>query len=136
MSLCLQQSLAVTGGATESVMPKIDAWLQESADHWDALQFVASRKDMDRYWSVVDFLLCEICPEERAACLRFYADKGPRLVDMRSTRLIACHEAKIIVFLEVCYAAHCEQRRLSWRAATEIVREVSSACVDGDAPWR
>jgi len=122
LALCLSQSLDITGGATESVMPRIDAWLQESADHWDALQFVASRKDMDRYDSVVDFLLCEICPEERAACMRFYAGNGKRLADIRSAEIIARYEARILLFLDVCYAAHCEQRRLSWRSAIEVVK--------------
>ena len=51
----IKQSLAPTGGATESVFPQIDALLGGETDYQEALEYVAARKKMDRYRSVVDF---------------------------------------------------------------------------------
>jgi hypothetical protein len=125
----LRQTPEISGGSTgaRSVLVLAEAWLNESTDHWNALQFVASRKDMARYDSVLDFVLCEVCVEERAACLRFYEGRGGNLASIRSERLIAYYDAKVLVFLEVCYAAHCERRRLSWSRAVQIVEEIEKA---------
>jgi len=129
MTLCLSQSqsLEISGGSTDSCLPLVDAWLNESSDHWNALAFVARRKDMNRYRSVCDFLLAEIVTEERAACLRFYDGRGAPLREIRNARTIAVYEARILVFLEVCHAAHCQERALSWPKARQIVAELVAA---------
>lgn len=127
MSLSLRQAPEITGGSTgeglDCALPRVAAWLNQSSDHWGALEFVAARKDMERYRSVVDFILCEVCPDERAACERFYAGRGGILVAIRSAKTIAYYEARCMLFLEICYAAHCEQRRVSWAAAVAFVNE-------------
>lgn len=70
--------LMVTGGATDSIFPAVDSLLNEP-DIQKGLEFVASKKDMHRYHSMVDFLFCEIFIEHRDACFRFYDDKGKAL---------------------------------------------------------
>jgi len=125
-TLCLRQELSISGGSSESCLPLVEAWLNESTDHWNAFSFVARRKDMDRYHSICDFLLCEIVTEERSSCFRFYNDRGRQLREIRSARQIAYYEAKILVFLEVCYAAFCQERRLSWRDAVRCVEELAA----------
>ncbi len=76
-SLCLEfsQQLALTGGLSESVFPKIDLLLQEG-EYQEALQFIASRKSMERYQSMVDFILCEIFVQFRKDCFKYYEGTG------------------------------------------------------------
>ncbi len=79
MSLSLQLrhslSLELIGGAAASVFPLVDELLLE-INYQEALQFVASRKSMNRYRSMVDFLLCEIFVQFRKDCFKFYEGKG------------------------------------------------------------
>lgn len=77
LSLQLRHSLSLEliGGAAASVFPLVDVLLLE-INYQEALQFVASRKSMNRYRSMVDFLLCEIFVQFRKDCFRFYEGRG------------------------------------------------------------
>lgn len=129
MSLDLQQTLSVTGGITgeDTVFPAVSAWLNESSDRFQALSFVARRKNMDRYRSVTDFLLCEIVPSLRSACFRFYDGRGRPLRSIAQPELLAYLEAKILAFLEICYASHCQARALTWSQAVTVLSELEAA---------
>lgn len=71
------QALQLLDGATESIFPQVEALLLNSVEYQHALEYVAVRKKMGRYMSVVDFLFCELHPKWRMACQRFYLGNGP-----------------------------------------------------------
>lgn len=98
LALVQRQEMDIAGGTTgaQSVLVRAEAWLHESADHWNALEFVASRKDMARYDSVLDFVLCEIIPQERYACRQFYEGRGGNLASVRSERMIAYEDSRLL----------------------------------------
>ncbi len=105
--------LDVSGGVTQSVLKKSEAWLQASSKHQRALKHVARRKDMERYRSVLDFVLCELFPEHQAPCRRFYAGKGPRLVELESSEEIERLDTAILRFLAFCWK-HKENGQANW----------------------
>ncbi|MEK7575102.1 MAG: hypothetical protein AAB511_02640 [Patescibacteria group bacterium] len=78
MTQSLRQELQVSGGLTGSIFPKVDALLEQT-DFQLALQHVASRKNMERYRSMVDFLFCEIFKQFQRQCFLYYYEDGPQL---------------------------------------------------------
>jgi hypothetical protein len=125
LSLCLglglRHSLSISGGNTDSIFPAVERWLNDDADHYEALQFLACRKDMDRYQSVIDFIFCEVNPETRRRCFAYYDGKGPAAREIYSEAAKARYEAHMLRMLRLAYAAFCEKRRLSWSGALAII---------------
>jgi len=115
------EQLQLSGGATTSIFPLVEAWLQESTDHWNALRAVSSRKIDDGFWSIVDFIFVGVFPKFRRACFRFYSGDGPVLHEMISEPERRYFERKMLAFLEVAYAAFSEKRRLSWSGTFELM---------------
>lgn len=133
MHLALVQTyrleVRIEGGATgdETVFPAVAEWLAEDSDHWNAFKAIKDRKVTARYRSLMDFILCEVCPTERPACVRFYRGKGPRLIHLRTEKQLRYLESRIMLFLTIAYEAFCQQRALSWTAAREMVNEICAA---------
>ena len=115
------EQLAIAGGASSSVFPVVEAWLQESTDHWNALRVISARKIDSGYRSVVDFILALVCPSLREPCFAFYEGKGHALRDMVTEIERRYYERRCIAFLEIAYAVFSEKRRLSWSEAIELV---------------
>ncbi|MBI2395519.1 MAG: hypothetical protein HYV09_38490 [Deltaproteobacteria bacterium] len=124
--LDLRQELSRTGGMTgeQTVFPAVERWLAEDRDHYRAFEILKARKSTRRYRSLMDFLLCEVCPSEWPACNACYRDRGPQLRVLRTTRQIRLLESKLLLFLTVAYEAYCQKRALSWKQAVEMVDEV------------
>lgn len=118
--------IEITGGASgaQTVFPAVEEWLEEDSDRYRAFEIIKGRKSAGRYRSLMDFLLCEVCPSEREACVRYYRDEGPQLRFIRSERQLRFLESKLLLFLTLAYEAYCQKRRLSWRKAVEIVDEI------------
>lgn len=114
MQLEVKLALMTCGGMTASIFPEAEAWLEAEADHRHALQFVASRKSMDRYHSVMDFLFCELFIGYRYRCFRFYDRKGPQLRDIITVEQLLFYSKALLYALELAYVAYQEKRRLSW----------------------
>ena len=112
--LQIQEVLPVSGGMTESVLKKSEAWLLAKYDHQEALHLVARRKKEMSYWSLMDFILCEIFLEHRNACFRFYAGTGPKLEDTVSKEELKRLDALLLKGLKVAYQLFRENRRMSW----------------------
>ena len=108
------QWVEIVGGTTESIFPQVEAMLQGSDDYQRALEFVAARKKMERYHSVIDFLFCELHPEWRTACRRFYAGKGPQLKDQITAEQLVDFNERLLKAIEVAHDMFCEQRCKSW----------------------
>ncbi len=126
MSMCMEvrQALELVGGATNSIFPQVEALLL-SGDYMESLEFVASRKNMDRYVSVMDFFFCELNPQWQRPCRRYYAGMGPRLADMISAQRLMEHTNQLLVALEVAKKCLDEERRVSWGWFREEVKEAS-----------
>lgn len=132
MNLCLVQRIAqaqrvqldqltIAGGAADSVLPLVEAWLGESTDHWNALRAISRQKADPGYRSVVDFVLVSVCPSLKHACFAFYEGDGPPLRDIATEAERRYYERRVLAFLELAYAAFQAKRRLSWSSAVEMV---------------
>lgn len=134
MNLCLSQHqvqssrqhlqldlLAIAGGAAASVFPLVEAWLQETTDHWNALRDISKRKVDSGFHSVVDFILVSVCPSYRRSCFAYYEGEGLPLRDLVTESERRYLERRMLAFLEVAYAAFSSKRRLSWEAAVAVV---------------
>ncbi len=98
MSLSLRHELRPAYGS--SIFPDVDRLLNETR-YQQGLAFVGSRKNMDRYRSMVDFLFCELFPEYRPGCFRYYRGKGPLLKELITDRQRQAFEAQMLHALEV-----------------------------------
>jgi hypothetical protein len=112
--LSQRQRLSVSGGATETVFPQVERWLEE-VDHLRSLRAVAHRapRALD-YRSLVDLLLCEACPEHRPACRAFYDGEGPRLSEVAGPRALASAEARLLSFLALAHDAWRREESVRW----------------------
>ena len=121
LSVSLMQRLSPIGGGTESVFPKVEGLMQD-AEYQQALEFVASRKSMSRYHSMVDFLFCEIFVQYRTDCFKFYDGRALRLIEMVnagrvSQMQLTWFEQVLVHGLELAKKAFVEERdrpRYSW----------------------
>ena len=104
----------LVGGATSSIFPRAEAMLLHSPDFQNALEYVAARKKMERYTSVMDFLFCEIYSDWSRACFLYYDHKGPTLRDVIPTDQIEKFDRRLVIALQVAYQHLTEQRRVSW----------------------
>jgi hypothetical protein len=118
-NLC--QELRLVGGTTDSIFPEVEALLQASADIQQALDYVAGRKNADRYESVVDFLFCELHTEYRSACFRFYLSRKEPLRDLITAAQRQVFAWELCQALALAYQVHCEKRRLGWEAFRQEV---------------
>lgn len=108
------QSLDVIGGATLSIFRQAESWLLAHADHQRALEYVARRKNMEKYHSMMDFLFCEVFVKYQKDCFRYYEGKGPLLKEMISQEQIDRYDTVLLEALKIAYQAFCEQRKVSW----------------------
>jgi hypothetical protein len=120
MSMGLRQSqLQVTGGLSQTVFPRIDQLLISDSENQKAIKWVARNKDMNRYRSIVDFILCEMQPRFRPSCFRFYKDKGPPLRDMLDADVLFVIEDDLIRGLKTARCWMEEARKASWKQLRE-----------------
>jgi hypothetical protein len=125
--LAVIYSLQICGGATLSIFPQVEALLLGSRDYVNALEYVASRKKMSRYQTVIDFLFCELHPEWRLACRRCYGGNGPQLKDQITPDQLVEFSERLLKAIEVAYELFCEQRRKNWGWYREKVEEAIRA---------
>jgi len=122
----LAQTLCAVGGATDSIFPQVEALLLSDVDYQRALEFVGSRKDMDRYRSMVDFLFCEIFTQYRYACFKYYKGKGRLLRYMITIEQWFFFNNVLLKALEIAYQRFTEKRATSWIAfRKEVLGQVA-----------
>lgn len=84
LSLSLRQELRLTGGYSETIFPHAERMLNIS-EVLSALKYVACRKQMDCYCSVMDFFFCEFAGEPWIKrCKQFYDGNGKQLQEILS----------------------------------------------------
>ena len=119
----MRQEMNLAGGATSSVFPSVERWLDADADRMRALEFVSSRKNMDRYQSVMDFLFCEIFFDQQRRCFNYYKGKGGQLKDFASRTEIAQWQRVLLIAVKHAYRMYCEKRVTSWTTfRAEVLR--------------
>jgi|GEM_PF-2531244 len=130
LTLEIRQTLALVGGATESIFTGAESLLLSSGRVQEALQYVARRKSMDRYRSTMDFLLCELFPEHQPGCWRFYAGKGPQLKKLLTAEEVLVFDGRLIAVLVHALAISREHDlglrkpgRVSWGTLRKEVRD-------------
>lgn len=121
--LAIHQALQLTGGATETVFPQVEALLLNDREYQKALEYVAARKKHDRYESLMDFLFCELHPTYRFACWRYYAGNGPQLKELLTPEQLLAYNDRLLRALEVAITLFKEQRCKSWGLYRQEVEE-------------
>ena len=114
LAMQIRQCLVLVGGATESIFPQVEALLLGETDYQGSLEYVAARKKMDRYRSMMDFLFCELYLEWRMSCRRYYAGNGPQLREQITPAQLVEYNRRLLVALEVAHEAFVQQRRKTW----------------------
>lgn len=99
------QLLQVQVGKSWSIFPLTDEALEDTT-HQEAIQYVAGRKNMDRYRSVIDFLFCELFIQWQYACFKFYDETGPQLNEILSEEEIAHYDLKLVAALKMATVKH------------------------------
>ncbi|MFA6006993.1 MAG: hypothetical protein WC764_04700, partial [Candidatus Paceibacterota bacterium] len=92
-----------------------------------ALEYVAARKNMNVYHSMVDFLFCELYPKWRGSCMRFYLGRGPLLKELLGSEQIEDFDKKLTTALTVARTLFREQRCNSWSRYRFEVKKVLQA---------
>lgn len=122
--------LELIGGFTPAtIFPKTEEKLN-STEYQKALKFVAKRKDMKRYWSVMDFLFCESFPEWRFHAFRYYNDEGPALIDHKGFTNEKQEAYDTILcdgVLELCKRSFNDERLTSWTAIIQSFEQICHA---------
>ena len=95
----IQIQTVINGGVTESIFPKVEKRLNGKS--LEALQFVASKKNMDKYKSVIDFFFCEIFPDWQDECFAFYKNNGCNLKKMLTPEEVASYESWLLIALDI-----------------------------------
>lgn len=114
IKLELRIEISIGGGATSTIFPEVETRLLICGDYQRALEYIASRKRMDKYRSIIDFLFCELHPAWRTACRLYYQGRGPLLKYMITPAQHADANQRMLVSLDVAYQQYCEKRRKSW----------------------
>lgn len=124
MLALIQNHEHIVGGATDSIFPAVEEWLQDDGDRYKAFTRLRGRKSASKYRSLMDFLLCEVVPSMREPCFAFYDDKGPPLREIAKARELRAYESRMLLFLAIAYESFCQKRRMSWSLALELVEEI------------
>jgi hypothetical protein len=128
--MALRQEMTVEGDMVGSLF-KRTAMLLREREYQKSLQFVASKKKMERYLDMIDFLFCELVVGFRDRCMRYYAGDGLPLREApeATPEQIAAWDIFLASSLHVAHEALEQDRRLTWsqlRTTTvELMRHVA-----------
>jgi len=87
----------------------------EDTDTLLALKYVSTRKKMDSYRSVMDFLFCEIAEQPWISrCRRYYEGHGLPARDIMTQVEIDRWDAVLVGVLRFAVRCLAEERRYSW----------------------
>ena len=126
LTIAQTQELALTGGLTESIFPEAEILFRVSTDYQKALKYVARRKDMERYESIMDFLFCELHPEFRAGCFKYYLDRKRPLRKIITEQERYFYACRLVLALEAAYAAWKQDLVNSWTQYQRLVDHLAA----------
>ncbi len=114
MNCGLSMNMQIGGDATDSIFPQVEALFFASLECQNALKYVARKKEMNNYTSVVDFLFCELHPKWKIPCRKYYAGNGPVLKELISMPELLESNSRMLVALDVAQKLHHESDCRSW----------------------
>ena len=121
LEICQSIRLLPDEPASNSMFPTLERWLTARPQYKKAITWVASNKDIERYVSFYDFLLCELYPIHKKDCFRYYNNKGPKFIPLWETKIgemsadvIIATEAILIKATLYAYALKCTSQKPSW----------------------
>lgn len=99
---------------SQTIFPEAENLLNEP-DAWQALHFVANRKNMDGYRSVMDFLFCELMGSPWIGrCKAFYNGNERTAKDWMSPEEIFSMDKFLCVAIWYALDCHTKDRQDSW----------------------
>jgi hypothetical protein len=113
----LAQELSITGGLTQSVFPRSERWLKKSSKHQRALRELFEKSDDDRlakYRSLMDAVFCESFPHEQEACFAYYANKGPKLNELKRATTLKKYDSFLLRMLQFAHRLSTTKLEMSW----------------------
>ncbi len=127
----LVQGLELTGGITsQTVFPKTEEMLHQ-LEYQRSLEFVARKKNMDKYHSMMDFLFTESWPEKwKIKVFRYYNGNGCTLIDdpdVTDLELKAYDTIMSELILPLCHEMLKEKRVKGWAEVRRIIHHIMVA---------
>lgn len=101
---------------TDSIFIQSENLLESDGDYHSALEFVAARKKMNNYRSIMDFLFVEVATGPwYARCMSFYKGTSTKTAsDWLTEEEIEIWDAKLVVLLNVAVEWFRQRRKESW----------------------
>lgn len=129
LTFVLRQAHSLEDACTHDMFKRTEELLCSDMDFQHSLEFVGSRKDMDRYNSMVDFLFCELVLGYRKKCFLFYEGKERPLREhaVATKEQVAHWDAFLVEALHVARQRFNDKRSASWKSYREEVLAKAAA---------
>ena len=124
-SLLLEQTHEFEDGWT-SIFPTIEKRLNENSDLQNALNFIADREIQEEYWTVIDFMFCEIFTKYKPDCKKFYEGSGKPLRDIIKREEWQRANFAMHMTLTRAYDLFCQKRVRSWKDIRLDILEIAA----------
>lgn len=122
--LAVRQALDLVGGATESIFPKAEALILSGVGFVEALEHVVSQQRKRKYFSLMDWIFCELHPEYQPGCSRFYIGGGKPLRELLTIDEVIEYGNQLVVALHVAKNHHEQKiKGLDWESFRIDVEE-------------
>lgn len=107
---------------TEQVFPEIDSMLRD-VHFYHSTQFIRLRVNGPKYRSPTDLLFCELSPEFKTQCRKYYKGHGVELSEQLTDEERAVHVHNMKEGLIQALLAMREKDKKSWRGIKKIVEQ-------------
>ena len=124
LSLSCRQELSCRNGATRSVFPRVERWLDRDSDRHNAWTILETRADPEDFRDTMDWLLVSTFPGEEDACMAFYAEEGKQMRFIISEARRKYYEHILLGVMRGLYAEFCRRRSLEWDWTDEEAAEL------------
>lgn len=105
-------------GMFDSIFPQLEKWLNEDEKRQEAIIYVAKFKKMDRYNSMIDFLVCEFFGNPyRDLCFQFYKGQAKSLKEIVTKENQRGMEQGLLLLVFHIYRIFEEKRKMKWNDA-------------------
>ena len=108
------QNFNIAGSITCSIFPEVEVLLSENSDYREALAWVAYRKKMRRYCSMIDFLFCGLFPKYKYRCSQYYKGEGASLKQLITAEEIQSCNDDMLKALRVALDIFQQKRIVDW----------------------
>ena len=123
MSCCQQQTFVQDEPMSVSIFPLVDKFMS-NAHRQNVIKVLTSRKNTDKYMSMVDFLLYECIEEQRHNMKAYYDGRiNTQLKDSIDEHLRKVYEARILCVLDACLIVYEEHMSYSWGGIVSCVNK-------------